>query len=108
MKLLLDENLPIELKKEFEDSEFNVFTVKDMKWEGIKNGELLEKMYKENFDVLLTMDKKLVKQQNISKYNLSITILEVINNKIQTLIPLILRVKKHLRGKPFEKFVLFR
>ncbi len=41
MKILLDENLPVELKNEFDDESFDIFSVKDMKWGGIKNGELL-------------------------------------------------------------------
>lgn len=40
MKLLLDENLPKKLKLDFEIHD--VFTVRDMSWQGIKNGELLK------------------------------------------------------------------
>jgi predicted nuclease of predicted toxin-antitoxin system len=40
MKLLLDENLPKKLKIDFQGHE--VYTVRDMGWNGIKNGELLK------------------------------------------------------------------
>jgi predicted nuclease of predicted toxin-antitoxin system len=35
MKLLLDENIPIKLKQVF-SSDFEVFTAKDMSWQGQK------------------------------------------------------------------------
>jgi hypothetical protein len=55
MKLLLDENLPKRLKQDFPDH--IVFTVREMKWNGISNGKLLELMLNEKFDALLTFDK---------------------------------------------------
>lgn len=39
MKLLLDENLPRKLKKDF--AEYEVFTVAEMGWSGKENGVLL-------------------------------------------------------------------
>ena len=36
MKLLLDENLPKSLKKDF--PEFEIFTVRDMGWQSKENG----------------------------------------------------------------------
>lgn len=40
MKILLDESIDIRFKKYLSDTH-DVFTVKDMHWTGIKNGELL-------------------------------------------------------------------
>ena len=42
MRLLLDENLPKRLKKDFPEHE--VFMVGDMGWHGVKNGALLKLM----------------------------------------------------------------
>ncbi len=39
MKILLDENIDIRFKNSFPET-YKVFTVKDMGWNGIKNGEL--------------------------------------------------------------------
>lgn len=36
MRILLDENLPKRLKLDF--SEYEIFTVRDKQWNGIKNG----------------------------------------------------------------------
>ena len=57
MRLLLDENLPKKLKLDF--SEYEVFTVRDKQWNGIKNGELLKLLVDNSFDALLTYDKNL-------------------------------------------------
>ena len=57
MKLLLDENLPKKLKSDF--AEYEIFTVRDKGWNSKKNGELLELMLAESFDVLITFDQNL-------------------------------------------------
>jgi predicted nuclease of predicted toxin-antitoxin system len=74
MKLLLDENLPKRLKLDFPDHQ--IFTVRDKGWNGIKNGELLQRMLADNFDTLLTFDKNLQHQQNFEKYTLAVFILQ--------------------------------
>jgi len=68
MKVLLDENLPVKLKHSF-STIINVFTVYDMKWNSLKNGELLKAINDNGFDALITSDKNLVHQHNLSKYN---------------------------------------
>ena len=57
MRVLLDENLPKRLKLDL--PEYDVFTVRDMGWSGVKNGELLKLMLKNNFEILITFDKNL-------------------------------------------------
>ena len=74
MKLLLDENLPKKLKLDF--ISHDVFTVREMNWQGIKNGELLKLMVNDKFDALLTFDKNLQYQQNFSKYTLTVFVLQ--------------------------------
>jgi predicted nuclease of predicted toxin-antitoxin system len=53
MRVLLDECVPIPLKREF--AEFDARTVRDMRWLTITNGELLLKAAEE-FDAVLTVD----------------------------------------------------
>lgn len=57
MKILLDECLNWRLKKELEPHE--VFTVQDMGWSGITNGELMTKASEKKFEVFMTIDKNL-------------------------------------------------
>lgn len=99
MKILLDENIPIELKNNFENSAYEIFTVRDNGWEGKKNGELLKLMVENGFDVLVSIDKNIDKQQNITKYPLTLIILNALNNKIQTLSPFLPKIKELLNSE---------
>jgi hypothetical protein len=84
MKILLDECVTKRLKTYL--LEFEVFTVSQMKWNGIKNGKLMALCVENNFDLLLTIDKNLMFQQNPGKYNLTITVLNSLTSKIEELI----------------------
>lgn len=94
MKLLLDENLPKRLKKHFLEHE--IFTVREKGWNSKKNGELLELMLDENFDVLLTFDKNLEHQQNFEKYPLTVFVLIAENNTYLMLSKLIEQIHAEL------------
>jgi len=71
MRLLLDENLPKRLKKDF--SEHEIFTVRDKGWNGISNGKLLDLMIADKFDAMLTFDRNLRYQQNFKKYSITVS-----------------------------------
>lgn len=58
MKLLLDENLPVALVREFEP-DFEVTTVRAMGWSGKLNGDLLSSMVDANIQFLITVDRGL-------------------------------------------------
>ena len=87
MKILIDENLPIKLKYKLAD--FNVFTVRDMNWNSLKNGELLKLAQETGFDTFITSDKNIQFQQNISKMNISFIILNVFQLKWKLIEPMI-------------------
>lgn len=78
MKLLLDKNLPKRLKTDF--LAYEVYTVREMGWNGINNGKLLQLMIEHNFQALLTFDKNLQHQQNFKKYTVSVFVLSTVNN----------------------------
>ena len=93
MKLLLDENLPKRLKQDFSSHE--VFTVREMGWNGISNGLLLYRMLANGFDALLTFDKNLEHQQNFEKYSISVIVLSAASNtylEISKLTPKVLEL----------------
>lgn len=96
MKLLLDENLPKKLKLDF--TEHEIYTVTDKGWNGVKNGELLKLLVKENFDALLTFDKNLQHQQNFKNYTVKVIVLSAPINTYQELTKLIPLVKKHIKS----------
>ena len=63
MRVLLDENLPHDLKPLLMGHEIS--TVQEAGWAGTKNGDLL-KLAESRFEVFLTADKNLRYQQNLS------------------------------------------
>ncbi|CAN5762706.1 hypothetical protein BH24ACI1_BH24ACI1_24370 [soil metagenome] len=99
MKLLLDENLPKRLKRDF--AEYEIFTVRDKGWNSKKNGELLELMLAENFNVLITFDQILEHQQNFEKYSITVFVLIAENNTYQILSELVPIMKMELE-KPLR------
>ena len=84
MKILLDECVPKRLKKYLE--EFEVFTVMELGWSGIKNGTLMTYCVENNFDLLLTIDKILIFQQNLDQYSIIIAVLNCQTSKIEDLV----------------------
>jgi hypothetical protein len=89
MKLLLDECLPRRLKRGLPGHD--VFTVPEMGWAGIKNGDLL-KLVEPVFDVFVTIDGNLSYQQNLSERNLAFVVLSAPDNTIETLLSLMPQV----------------
>jgi len=83
MKILLDENIHGRIQKEFGEN-FEVYTAKQMSWNGKKNGELLSLCEENGFDILITLDKNLKFQQNLSRFKIKIILLRVKNNRFNT------------------------
>jgi predicted nuclease of predicted toxin-antitoxin system len=84
MKILLDECVTKRLKNHL--TEFDVFTVRELNLGGIKNGKLMTYCAENNFDLLLTIDKNLMYQQNLEKYPVTIAVLNCFTSKIEELI----------------------
>ena len=84
MKILLDECVTKRLKAHLK--EFDVATVTEMGWNGLENGDLLNQCVENMFDILLTIDKNLMFQQNLEKYDVSIAVLNSVSSKLEELI----------------------
>lgn len=84
MKILLDECVTKRLKKHL--SSFEVFTVRELGLGGMKNGNLMNYCAENGFDILLTIDKNLMFQQNLEKYPVSIVVLNCVTSKIEELV----------------------
>jgi len=89
MKALLDENIDVRLKKAFDGSGHEVKTVKDMGWNGLKNGALLQSASENGFDILVAVDKNLPYQQNTGTLPVSVFVLDVKRNVLPSLLPLV-------------------
>ena len=78
MKLLLDENLPHQLRHEIPSHD--CFTVTYMGWSGVDNGELLALAESENFDALVTKDANLQYEQNLKDLPIAVVIVRARSN----------------------------
>jgi len=87
MKLLLDENLPHDLRHFLPGHQ--VFTVALMGWSGVKNGELLQRAAGDGFDALLSLDSGLAHQQNVQTLPCSLVIIRAASNRITDHLPLL-------------------
>jgi hypothetical protein len=67
-----------------------------MKWNGLRNGVLMTKAVEQNFDVLLTIDKNILFQENIEKYNIVVVVLDTQSSKIEALKNFVPEFKKQL------------
>jgi MinD superfamily P-loop ATPase len=81
MKILLDECVTRKLIQHL--TEFEVKTVVEMNWSGLKNGHLLSAAIEEKFDILLTIDKNITFQQNMSNYEIAVVVLDVKKSKLE-------------------------
>ena len=86
MRILLDENVDRRLKGDL-TGEHEIVTVAEAGWAGKKNGELL-RLAENRFDVLLSTDKGIPYQQNVSRFDLAVVLLRAKSNAYEDLAPL--------------------
>ena len=93
MRVLLDENLPRALAAEL--AGHHVSSVQAEGWSGTKNGALLRQAGR-YFDALLSMDRGLPHQQDLSGRGLRILIIRAPSNRMVHLRPLVDSILKTL------------
>ena len=86
MNILLDECVPARFARSLVGHA--VTTVPKHGWSGIKNGELLELAEKE-FDVFVTVDRKLAAQQDLKKFRIPVILIRARTNRLQDIRPLV-------------------
>lgn len=89
MKILLDECIDRRLAREFVD--YEVKTVPQMGWAGIKDGQLLT-LAEAEFDVFITVDRNLSFQQNLPQFDIAVIVLQATSNRLADLKPLVPQV----------------
>src|SRR4051812_24374134 len=87
MKVLLDENLPHDLRHLLVGHE--VFTTSFMGWKGLENGDLLAKAAEHGFDVVVSVDADIEYQQNPTVLPTAVILLRALTNRIDDLRPLV-------------------
>ena len=89
MRILIDECLDWRLCRSLAEHECS--SVRKMGWNGLKNGELLEKA-QANCDLFLTSDRNLTFQQQLSKFDLAIVVLQAESIQSKHILPSIPKV----------------
>jgi predicted nuclease of predicted toxin-antitoxin system len=97
VKLLLDECVDQRLRADLPDHE--VKTVPEMGWSNYRNGDLLDAAQHE-FDVLITVDRRLPYQQHLPRFDIAVVILHARTNRLADLRPLVPRLKSALPTAP--------
>jgi hypothetical protein len=100
--VLLDEGLPKALAHVLVDLE--IVTVQDAGWAGKENGELLG-LAQERFDVLLTGDRNIRFQQNLTKFAIGVVVVAGGSTKVKDLLPLVPRIREAIATVAFGTFI---
>ena len=87
MKILVDECLPAPIKDSLTPFGHDCKTVPEIGFWSKKNGKLLT-LADGKWDVLLTSDRNIKYQQNMTGRKISIVILRVKSNRLEDLLPL--------------------
>lgn len=105
MKALLDENIDVRFKHSFIDPSHEVHTVRDMNWQGVKNGRLLSLAAEHQFGVFTCVDKNIPYQQNLSTLALLVIVIDVHRNVLpalkETLQPVLILPTQQLEKKVY-------
>ena len=94
MRALLDEQLPRALVRHLAGHQ--VDTVAGRGWAGVKNGELLLRMQGE-YDVLITMDRGIEHQHNLSSLPFGVLLVRAASNRMVHLVPLVSKILDALK-----------
>ena len=82
MRILLDNNVHVDLVSEFPGHE--VRHCRDLGWQRLLNGELVRSA-SEQFDILLTVDKNMRHQTSLNGVDLAVVVLDAKRNTIDEL-----------------------
>jgi len=97
VNILLDECVPARLAREL--APHSVTTVQRRGWAGIKNGDLLA-LAQNEFDVLITVDRKLSKEQDLTNFTIAVVLLRAATNRLEHLRPLAGKILEKLADAP--------
>jgi len=73
MKILFDQGTPVPLRAHLPGHEID--TAYELGWSQLQNGELLSEAEKRGYEVLITTDRNLKHQQNLSDRKIAVVVL---------------------------------
>jgi len=86
MRLLLDECLPRRAKFLFAEAGHECETVRDAGFSGKENGELIA-LAEKKFEILITIDKNIRHQQNLTGRDIAVLIIRAASNDLDDIRP---------------------
>lgn len=89
MRILIDECLDWRMCRSLTGHECS--SVRKMGWDGLRNGELLAKA-QIDFDVFVNGDRNLTFQQDVTKVDMAVVVLQAESIQLEHLLPLIPKV----------------
>jgi predicted nuclease of predicted toxin-antitoxin system len=95
VNILLDECVPARFARSLVGHA--VTTVPKHGWSGITNGELL-KLAEKEFDVFVTVDRKLAAQQDLKKFRIPVIRIRARTNRLEHIRPLAAELLEMLSG----------
>lgn len=101
MRLLVDECVDWRLIRDLKD--YDARTVKQLGWENVKNGALLQ-LAATQFDVFLTVDSNLPYQQNAARLKIAVIVLRGRTTRLPDLRELLPTLHQALRTPRFGEF----
>ena len=96
MRVLLNENLPRQLKRHF-PADVEGLTVQERGWSGIKNSALL-RLAAGEFEVFLTMDRGVEYQQHLQRLSIGVLIIQAPSDRFEDRQPLLPEVHNALHA----------
>jgi predicted nuclease of predicted toxin-antitoxin system len=105
MKILIDECAPHMLKSVLTAAGFDCITTQEAGWSGKENGELLD-LAEAGFDALVTIDRNLRYQQNLTGRRIALLILRARSNRLADLrphFPACVEALRTIRPAPWSK-----
>jgi hypothetical protein len=106
MKLLLDEHLPHQFRREI--AGHDVYTVAYMGWNGVENGELLLRAESHGFDAVITNDGGVEHERNLDALPVGVVFLDATANTLEALRPLVPELLTSLASLQPRQFVKLR
>jgi predicted nuclease of predicted toxin-antitoxin system len=86
VRVLLDESVPKRLGNLLKPND--VAAVAQRGWRGLSNGDLLSRAAAD-FEVLVTADRRMQHQQNLSRYRIAVVVLVARKNRLKDYEPLV-------------------
>ncbi len=85
MRILFDHNVDRRLRRHLPGHE--IVTTREKRWDKLENGSLIRAAADDGFDVVLSIDKNLEREQNLQTLPLPVIVLDSLSNALPVLLP---------------------